>query len=165
LIAVWAEIPRTAIAAVPVVTITLSTLGERPIRSHHTVGEAVALPILTICKPRTIVRALTLSLVRSSLGIGWLRYAGLRLKSRLWLLVRRPSPLRRRGEAIRQGAEIAIIIQFVALAFSGRSRLTALCERLCRLRSCDKPKVMLGVLQIILRRNRITAGVGVSREL
>jgi hypothetical protein len=153
---------------VPVVTITLSTLGERPIRSHHTIGEAVALPILTICKPRTIVRALTLGLIRNSLGIRWLRTgrrARLRLKSRLWLLVRRHASLRRRREAIRQGAEIAIIIKFVALAFSGRSRLTALCERLCRLSSGDKSEVMLGVLQIILRRDGITPRVGVSREL
>jgi hypothetical protein len=168
LIAVWAEIPRTVIAAVPVVTITLSTLGERPIRARPTVGEAVALTILTICKPRTIVRALTLALIRSSLGIRWLRigrHAGLGLKPRLWLLVRGDSSLRRRREAIRQRAEIAIIIQFVALALSRRSRLTALCERLCRLRSGNKSEVMLGVLQIILRRNGITARVGVSREL
>jgi hypothetical protein len=87
------------------------------------------------------------------------------LKSRLGLLVRRPSSLRRRREAIRQGAEIAVIIQFVDLAFSGRSRLTALRERLCSLRRSDKPEVMLGVLQIILRCNGITPRVGVSREL
>jgi hypothetical protein len=73
LIAVWAEIPRTVVAGVPIVTIALSTLGERPVRARPTVGEAVALPILTICKPRTIVRALTLALIRNSLGIRWLR--------------------------------------------------------------------------------------------
>jgi hypothetical protein len=168
LITVWAEIPWTAIAVLPVVTITFSTLGERTIRARPTVGEAVALPILTICKPRAIVRSLTLALIRSSLGIRWLRIgrqAGLGLKSRLWLLVRRPGPLRRRREAIRQAAEIAVVIHFVALAFSGRSRLTALCERLGSLRRGDKSEVMLGVLQIILGSNGIAPRVGVPREL
>jgi hypothetical protein len=84
-----------------------------------------------------------------------------------WLglgLLIRVLPLRRRGETIRQRPEIALVVQVVGL-LSRRSLLTALRKRLRGLRSCDEPEVMFGVLQIILRRDRISAGVGVSREL
>jgi hypothetical protein len=43
--------------------------------------------------------------------------------------------------------------------------LAALRERLCDLRRGNKPKVMLGVLQVILRRDRISPRVRVSRKL
>jgi len=89
---------------------------------------------------------------------GWVR-----MKSWLGLLIR-VLPLRGRGEAIRQRPEIAVVFQVVDL-LSRRSLLTALRERLRGLRSCDKPEVMFGVLQIILRRDRVSARVGVSREL
>jgi hypothetical protein len=73
-------------------------------------------------------------------------------------------PLGWRSETIRQGAEIAVVLQIVAL-FSGRALLTALRKRLRGLRGGDEPEVMFGMLQIILRRDRISARVGVSREL
>ena len=88
----------------------------------------------------------------------------MRLKSLLRLRVS-ALPLHGRGETIRQRAEVAIIFQVVAFGLSGRSLLAALCERLCSLRSGNKSEVMFGVLQIILRRNRISPGVSVSREL
>jgi hypothetical protein len=87
-----------------------------------------------------------------------------RLKTRLGLLIG-VLPLRGRGETVRQRAEIAIVFQVVGI-LSGRPLLTtALRERLRGLRRGNKPEVMLGVLQIILRRYRISARVGVSREL
>ena len=43
--------------------------------------------------------------------------------------------------------------------------MTALCERLCGLRRCNQPKVMFGVLQVILRSNRVPACVSVPCKL
>jgi hypothetical protein len=154
------EIPRTTVASVSVVAIALVALGKRPILSRAAFGKPVALPVLPIGKTRPIALALTLALVRRPLDVGlrggWHR---LRLKPLLRLA------LRGRGESIRQRAEIAIVFHVVALAFSRRSRLAALCERLRGLRGSDKSKVMLRVLQIILRRDRISPRVGVSRKL
>jgi hypothetical protein len=73
-------------------------------------------------------------------------------------------PLRGRSETIRQRVKIAVILQ-VVLILAGRALLTALCERLCSLRSGNKSEVMFGVLQVILRRDRIAAGVSVSCKL
>ena len=88
-IAVRAEIPRTTIAAVPVVPVAFSPLGEGPVRSRAAVGKAVALPVLSIGKPGAVVGALTLALVGNSLGVGLWRNARLRLKPLLRLLIRR----------------------------------------------------------------------------
>ncbi len=159
------EIPRTTVASVPVVAIALVALGKRPVLSRAAFGKPVALPVLPIGKTRPIALALTLALVRRPFDIGlrggWHR---LRLKPLLRLLISALA-LRGRGESIRQRAEIAIVFHVVALAFSRRSRLAALCERLRGLRGSDKSKVMLRVLQIILRRDRISPRVGVSRKL
>jgi hypothetical protein len=154
------EIPRTTVASVPVVAIALVALGKRPVLSRAAFGKPVALPVLPIGKTRPIALALTLALVRRPLDVGLRRgWHRLRLKPLLRLA------LRGRGESIRQRAEIAIVFHVVALAFSRRSRLAALCERLRGLRGSDKSKVMLRVLQIILRRDRISPRVGVSRKL
>jgi hypothetical protein len=85
------------------------------------------------------------------------------LKSLLRLL-ESDLPLRGRSETIRQRVEIAVILQ-VILILAGRPLLTGLRERLCSLRSGNKPEVMFGVLQIIFRRDRISAGVSVSCKL
>jgi hypothetical protein len=85
------------------------------------------------------------------------------MKTGLGLLIR-VLPLRRRGETIRQRPEIALVFEIVGL-LSGRSLLTALRKRLRGLRSCDESEVMFGVLQIILRRDRVSARVSISREL
>jgi hypothetical protein len=85
------------------------------------------------------------------------------MKTGLGLLIRVLS-LGRRGETIRQCPEIALVFQVVGL-LPRRSLLTALRKRLRGLRRRDEPEVVFGVLQIILRRNRVSARVGVSREL
>ena len=166
-IAIGPEIPRTTVASVSIVAITLVVaVLERAIGSRTSVLKSIALTILPGGKASPIGAALTLALVRRSLH-EWLwgvrRSARLGLKSLLRL---RESvlPLRRRGETIRQPAKIAVIVQ-VVLVLSGRPLLTALCERLRGLRSGNKPKVMFGVLQVILRCNRISACVGISCEL
>ena len=71
-------------------------------------------------------------------------------------------PLRGRGETI--GQQIAVIVH-ILLVLSGRPLLTALRQRLCGLRGGNQSEVMLGVLQIIFRRDRISARMSVSCEL
>jgi hypothetical protein len=138
-----------------------------PIRSRTAVLKSVGLTILPGSKSPAIGAPLALGLVRRSIA-EWLRgirrSARLRLKSMLRLRIS-VLPLRRRGETIRQRAEIAIVFEIVALALSRRSLVTALRQRLCSLRSGDKSEVMFRVLQIILRRDRISPCMSVSREL
>jgi hypothetical protein len=149
-----------------VVAITLVAVLERTIGSRPPVLKSVALTILPGRKAAAVGSALTLAFVGRSLN-EWLwgvrRSGRLGLKSLLRLRVS-VLPLGRRGETIRQPAKIAIILQ-VVVALSGWPLLTALGERLRRLRRSDKPEVMFGVLQIILRRDRIAARVSVSRKL
>ncbi len=166
-VAVGPEVPLTAVTSVPVVAIAFVPVGERPVLSWTAFGKPVALPFLPICKPCPFVLALTFSLVGRSLGVrlGSVRgHIRLRLKSLLRLLIG-GLPLGRRGEAIRQRAEIAVVFHLFAIAFAGRARLAALSERLGRLRGCNQSKVMLGVLQIILCRDRISPRMGIPREL
>ena len=151
----------------PIVAITLVPLRKLPIGSRTAVGKSVALTVLPGRKAPPIVAALTLGVIGRSIAErlwGIRRGARLRLKSLLRLRVS-ALPLRRRGETVRQRAEIAIVFQVVAFGLSGRSLLAALCERLRSLRSGNKSEVMFGVLQIILRRNRISPRMSVSREL
>jgi transcriptional regulator with XRE-family HTH domain len=151
----------------PIVAITLVTIRELPIGARTTVRKSVALTLLTRRKAPPIAAALTLRLVGWSIDERLRRIrrdAGLRLKSMLRLRVS-VLPLGRRSETIRQRAEIAIVLKVVALALSGRSLLTALCERLSSLGSGNKSEVVFRVLQIIFRRDRVSARVSVSREL
>jgi hypothetical protein len=110
-IAIRTEIPRTTIASLPIVAITLVTLTERPVRSRTPVLKSVALTILPGRKAPAIIAALTLGFVRRSV-VEWLRSirrsARLRLKALLRLLISVLS-LRRRSEAIRECAEIAVV--------------------------------------------------------
>ena len=149
----------------PIVAIALVALGERPIGPRTPIRKAVALTILSGGKASAIAAALTLALIGRSVAEGlrgvW-REARLRLKPRLGLLV--SLPLRRRSETIRQPAEIAIVVE-VVIGLAGRSLLAALCQRLSGLSSRYEPEIVLRVLQIILGRDRISAGVGVPREL
>jgi hypothetical protein len=164
-ITIRAEVARTTIAPVPIVSITFGSLGKRPIRSQSTIGKAVALAILPICKPDPI--ALTLALIRRPVVIrlrGVRRHAWLHLELRR-LLIRRARSLRGRGETIRKRAEIAVVVEIVALAFARRSWLSALSERLCSLCGRNKSKIMFGVLQVILGRYWIAPCVRVSSEL
>jgi hypothetical protein len=152
---------------VPIVAITFIAIRERPIRSRTPVLKSVvALTLLPGPKAAAIAAALTLGVICRPVA-KWLRsvwrYAWLRLKALLRLLVSVLS-LGRRSEAIRQPAEIAVVFQ-VVISLSRRSLLTALCERLGGLGGCNKPEVMFGMLQIILRRDRISSCMSVSREL
>jgi hypothetical protein len=153
---------------VPIVAITLVTIRELPIGARASVLKSVvALTILPRRKPPPIIAALTLGLVRRSVAKrlwGVRRNVWLRLKSLLRLRVS-ILPLGRRSETIRQPAKIAIVFKVVAFALSGRPLLTALRQRLCSLRSGNKSEVMFRVLQIIFRRDRVSACVSVSREL
>jgi hypothetical protein len=150
-----------SIVAIPLVAVLVRAIGSRT-----SVLKSVALlTILPGRKAPTIV-SLALRLVSRPVGErlwGVRRSGRLRLKSWLRLLVS-GLPLRGRSETIRQRVEIAVILQ-VILILAGRALLTALCERLCSLRSGNKPEVMLRVLQIIFRRDRIAARMSVSREL
>lgn len=132
----------------PIVAITFVTFGEWPIGSRTPIRKSGALTLLPGRKSDAIGAALTFALVRRSIAErlrGTRRGARLLwLKSLLRLLIRALS-LRRRRETIRQRAEIAVVLKIV-LALSGLSLLTALCERLCGLRSGDESKVVLGVL-------------------
>jgi hypothetical protein len=138
----------------------------RAIGSRTSVLKSVALTILPGRKAPSVVAALTLALVRRSLN-EWLwgvrRCGRLRLKS---LLRRLESglPLRGRGETIRQRVKIAVIL-LVILILAGRPLLTALRQRLRSLRGGNKPIVMLRVLQVILRRDRISARMGIPCKL
>ncbi len=149
----------------PVFAIALISLGERPILSRASFRKSVALPVLAIGESCPIVLTLALAFIRRPLAVG---LGGIRRRVRLRLkpllrLRKGVLSLRGRGETIGQGVEIAVVLQVVAV--SGRPRLTALRQSLRGLRGCNKSKVMFGVLQIILRRNRIPTGVRVSGEL
>ena len=148
-----------------IVAITLVAVLVRAIGSRTSVLKSVALTVLPGRKASPIV-SLALGLVSRSVGKrlwGVRRSGRLRLKSLLRLRIN-GLPLRGRSETIRQRVKIAVILQ-VVLILAGRALLTALCERLCSLRSGNKSEVMFGVLQVILRRDRIAAGVSVSCKL
>jgi hypothetical protein len=150
-----------------IVTITVVPVLELTIGSRTPVLKSVALPILPGREASPIVATLTLPLVSRSLD-EWLwdarSSAWLGLKSWLLRLLVRVLPLRRRGKTIRQATKIAVIFRVVVVV-PGRPLLTALCERLRSLRGRNKPKVMLGVLQVILSSDGITTSVGVSSQL
>jgi hypothetical protein len=149
-----------------VVAIALVAVLVRAIGSRTSILKSVALTILPRRKAPPIVAALALGLERRPVAKRlWdvRRSARLRLKSLLRLRVS-VLPLRGRGEAIRQRVKIAVIFE-VILILAGRPLLTTLCQRLCSLRSGNKPKVMFGVLQIILRCDRISACVSISCKL
>jgi hypothetical protein len=138
-----------------IVAIILIALLERAILSRASVLKSVALTILPRRKAPTIIAALTIGLVRRSVAKrlwGVRRGGRLRLKALLRLLVS-DLPLRGRGETI--GQQIAVIVH-ILLVLSGRALLTALRQRLCGVRSGNQSEVMLGVLQIIFRRHRLT---------
>jgi hypothetical protein len=152
------------VAITLVVAILVVAILERAIGSWASVRKSVALTILPGRKASSVTAALTLAIVRRSLNerlwsVG--RNARLGLKSLLRL---RESllPLSRRGEPIRHPAKIAVIVQVV---FVLRPLLTALRERLRRLRRGNKPKVMFGVLQVILSSNRVSPCVSISCKL
>ena len=149
-----------------IVAITLVAVLVRAIGSRASVLKSVALLTILPGRKAPAVVSLTLGLVSRPVGErlwGVRRGRRLRLKSLLRLL-KGNLPLRGRSETIRQRVEIAVIVQ-VILILAGRALLAALRQRLGSVRGGNKPEVMLGVLQIIFRRDRISAGMSISREL
>ena len=150
-----------SIVAIPVVAVLVRAIGSRT-----SVLKPVALLTILPGRKAPAIVSLALGLVSRPVGErlwGVRRSGRLRLKPWLRLLVG-ILPLRGRSETIRQRVKIAVIVHVVFI-LAGRALLTALCERLCSLRSGNKPEVMFGVLQVILRRDRIAAGVSVSCKL
>jgi hypothetical protein len=77
-----------------------------------------------------------------------------------------PLLLPRRGEAIGQATEIIIIIaQASRTGFSSSPRVAFLGLELRGLRSGDQSEIVFGVLEIVLRGDRIVACVSVARQL
>ncbi len=107
------------------------------------------MPILPIGKSATIALRRPIGLERLPLDIRLRRVrngARLSLKRIRLLLVSCAYAFRRRGEAIGQGAEIVVVVEFVALAFAGWPLLTALSQRLSGLSRSNQSKVMFRVL-------------------
>src|SRR5271157_5598519 len=70
-----------------------------------------------------------------------------------------------RGEAIGRATKIVIIVQVFRAGFSCRPHVALLGLELHGLRGCDQSEIVLGVLKIVLRRDRIVARVSVARQL
>ena len=165
-IAIGAEIPRAAVAILPVVPIAVRSFAERAILTWPAVGKAIALPILAIGEPAAVSLALAVALERLPFDVG-LRSIGrhVRLRGkRVVLLVLIAGALCRRGEAIGRAAEIIVVI-ILDLAIAGRPLLTALGQSLRGLGRGDQAEVMFRVLQVILGCDRVAASVGVAGQL
>jgi hypothetical protein len=76
-----------------------------------------------------------------------------------------PLLLPRRGEAIGQATEIIIIAQASRTGFSCSPRVAFLGLELRGLRSGDQSEIVFGVLETVLRGDRIVACVSVARQL
>jgi hypothetical protein len=158
-IAIGPEIPWATIASLTIVAITLIVAVLVVAILEWAIGprtpvlkSVVALTIVPGRETPSVPATLPLALKRRSLNK---RLRGVWLRESLL-------PLRGGGETIRHPAKIAVIVQVVFVLWP---LLTALCERLRRLRRCNKPKVMFGVLQVILRSNRVAPCVSVSGKL
>ena len=125
----------------------------RTIRATLIAAIALRLPVVLIGRPVLIGLALRL----------WLRLNG-RGKAGL-RLIRRRRPLGRRGEAIGQAAHIVVIVHIVGVALAWRPRAAVLLLKLGRLRGGDQAIIVFGVLEIVLRRDRVAVGMGVARQL
>jgi hypothetical protein len=151
-----------SIVAIPFVAVLVRAIGSRT-----SVLKSVALLTILPGRKAPAIVSLALGLVSRPVGerlwgVGRSR-CRLRLKS--WLrLLKGVLPLRGRGETIRQRVKIAVIVQ-VILILAGRALLAALRQRLRSVRGGDKSEVMLRVLQIILRRDRISPRMSIPREL
>ena len=76
-----------------------------------------------------------------------------------------PLLLPRRGEAIGQITEIVIIAQVSRVGFSCSPHVALLGLELRGLRGGDQSEIVFGVLEIVLRGDRIVACVSVARQL
>ena len=165
-IAIGPEIPRATVALMSIVAIPIVAVLVRAIGSRTSVLKSVALLTILPGRKAPAVVSLAFGLVSRPVGErlwGVRRSGRLRLKSLLRLL-KGNLPLRGRSETIRQRVKIAVIVQ-VILILAGRALLTVLRQRLGSVRGGNKPEVMLRVLQIVFRRDRVSARMSVSREL
>lgn len=166
-IAVGPEVPRTIVASLSIVAIAAAVVPfrELPVGPRTSILESIALTVLPRGEASPL--ALTLGLVWRRRSVAeWLWRvwrAGLWLKPVLRLLVG-VLALRGGGESIRQRAEIAIVLEIVLTLRRG-ALLTALRERLGGLGGGDQTEVVFSVLQIILRCDRVSPRVRISREL
>lgn len=151
-----------SIVAIPIVAVLVRAIGSR-----NSVLESVALLTILSGRKASSIVSLALGLVSRPVGerLWGVRRSSGRLRLKSWLrLLKGILPLCGRSETIRQRVEIAVIVQ-VILILTRRSLLAALRQSLGSVRGGDKPEVMLRVLQIILRRDRISARMSVSRKL
>jgi hypothetical protein len=167
-IAIRAKIPVAIVALLPIVAIAFVPILERAILARTSILKPVALAILPGREAASVIAALTLlTLVLRPLGKGLRgvrRGVRLRLEARWLGLLESVLPLGGGSETIGQRVKIAVIVHAV-LVLPGRPLLTALRKRLRSLRGGDEPEVMLGVLQIIFRGDRVSARMSVSCEL
>jgi|SRR5580704_7360885 hypothetical protein len=73
--------------------------------------------------------------------------------------------LPRRGEAIGQTTEIVIIVQVSRTGFSSSPHVARLGLELRGLRGGDQSEIVFGVLEIVLRGDRVAGCVSVARQL
>jgi len=157
------EIAPGAVAILPVVAESFSSLAKRSVRASIAIGKAALLPVLTRRERRPFALIRAVALKRLPLHVGLRRVSRcvrLRLKASLIRLV--DGSLGWGRESVGKATEIVVVLDLLALSFVA---LAALRHRLSGLRSRDQAKIMLRVLQVILRRDRIAARVGVAREL
>ena len=76
-----------------------------------------------------------------------------------------PSLLPGRGETIGQAIEIFAIVQVFWSGVSCGSNVAGLALELLSLRDRHQPEIMFGVLEIVLRGDRVIGGVSVARQL
>ena len=96
------------------------------------------------------------------------RLVGLGLRLRLMLRLRRGRRrhlLARRGETVGQALEIVVAVVVLLDLFAGLALIAELSLLLSKLRRSNEPKVMLGVLKIAFRHDRIAGGLRIPGEL
>src|SRR5277367_6439407 len=76
-----------------------------------------------------------------------------------------PLMLPRRGEAIGQTTEIVIIVQVFWSGVSCGPTIASLALELLSLRGRHQPEIVFGVLEIVLRSDRVACCVSVPRQL
>src|SRR5450755_963775 len=138
-----------------------------PVFARTAILRATARTILAILVA-AVVLWLPIALVRSAflIRLRWSLRLALDGRRKAWLrLIGGRRPLGGRGEAIGQAAHIVIVVHIVGFALARRARGSVLLLQLGRLRRGDQAIIMFRVLEVVLRRDRVAAGVGVARQL
>jgi hypothetical protein len=166
-LSIRAKIARPAVAILPVVAISVPAILERTILTRPALWKTIVLPVLTRLISAPVILALPVGVESGALEIwlGRVRSAWLARKWALLLRERCSRALGRRRKPIRQRAIVVIVIEIVDVTFAGRTRLAVLGHRLGSLRGGNDAEIVLGVLEIVFRRDRISARVRITREL